>query len=126
MRSFLLEHSQELRGAIIVDIEALGAGELSLINSEGLIKKSSTPSRLKRYIRQAANKVGVAIPSVDMPWTNSSAAFASKCGYKTIRLAGMEDGKPALYMDKDDVVENIDESVLNRNTKYLMELIQCI
>ena len=31
IRSFLIEHAQELRGAIIVDIEGLGAGELSLL-----------------------------------------------------------------------------------------------
>lgn len=67
IRSFLIEHAQELRGAIIIDIEALGAGEFSLINSEGIIKKTKTASRLKRYVRQAANKMGLTIPSVNIP-----------------------------------------------------------
>ena len=64
IKSFLLEHSQELRGSIIVDIEGLGAGQLSLISSEGVIKKSKTPSRLKRYVRQASNKLGYFVKSI--------------------------------------------------------------
>lgn len=67
IKAFLLEHSQELHGAIIVDIEALGAGDLCLINSEGVIGKSQTSSRMKRYVRSAANKLGFAVQSVDVP-----------------------------------------------------------
>ena len=126
IKAFLMEHAQELRGAIIIDIEALGAGELSLINSEGVIRKSQTSSRMKRYVRSAANKLGVVIQSVDVPWGMSSAAYASKCGYKTLRLAGMDGKKPALYMSKNDVVENVDENKLKENVKYLLQLIQTI
>lgn len=67
IKAFLLEHAQELRGAIIVDIEGLGAGDLCLINSEGVIGKSQTSSRMKRYVRSAANKLGVVVQSVDVP-----------------------------------------------------------
>lgn len=126
IQAFLMEHAQELSGAIIVDIEALGAGNLSLINSEGMIRKSKTASRLKRYVRQASNKLGMTIPSIDVPWGSSSASYANKLGFRTIRLAGMNGGKPAFYMEKDDVVENIDEATLQQNVKYLLELIQCI
>lgn len=126
IRSFLMEHAQELRGAIIVDIEALGAGQLSLVNSEGFLRKTKTSSRMKRFVRQAANKLGVAIPSVDINWGSSSASFASKLGYKSLRLVGMDNDAPAYYMSKDDVVEVIDENTLNQNVRYLLELIQSI
>ncbi len=126
IKAFLMEHAQELRGAIIIDIEGLGAGELSLVNSEGLVRKSQTSSRMKRYVRSAANKLGVVVPSVDLPWGESSAAYASKLGYKTLRLVGMDGSKPAYYMSKDDVVENIDEGKLQSNVKYLLQLIQSI
>ena len=65
-KAFLMEHAQELRGAVIIDVEALGAGELSLVNSEGIIRKSKTASRMKRYVRSAANKLGMVVPSVDL------------------------------------------------------------
>ena len=126
IKAFLMEHAQELRGAIIIDIEGLGAGELSLVNSEGFLRKSQTSSRMKRYVRSAANKLGAVVPSVDLPWGESSAAFASKFGYKTLRLVGMDGNKPAYYMSKDDVLENIDENKLKANVKYLLQLIQSI
>lgn len=125
-KAFLMEHAQELRGAIIIDVEGLGAGELSLVNSEGLVIKSKTSSRLKRYVRQAANKLNVVVPSVDISWGESSAAYASRHGFKTIKLAGMDGDKPAYYMQKDDLVENIDEHKLAENVKYLLQLIQSI
>lgn len=126
MKAFLLEHAQELRGAIIIDIEALGSGDLSLINTEGIIRRTSTASRLKRYVRQAANKLNVVIPSVDLLWSESSASYAAKNGFKTLRFVGMEGDRPSYYMDSDDVVENIDEAKLKQNVKYLLELIQTI
>lgn len=126
IKAFLMEHAQELRGAIIIDIEGLGAGQLSLVNSEGYIRKSKTSSRMKRYIRTAANKLGMAVPSIDLPWGTSAAAFASKCGYKTLRLVGMDGEAPAYYMSKDDVVEVIDEDTLNQNVNYLLELLQSV
>ena len=126
IRSFLLEHSQELRGAILVDLEGLGAGELSLVNSEGFLRKTQTASRLKRYVRKAANNSNMAVPSVDIPWGKSSAAYANKQGYKTLRLVGMDGKKPAMLHQKEDVFENIDEDKLKNNLKYLLELIHCI
>lgn len=126
IKAFLMEHAQELRGAVIIDVEGLGAGELSLVNSEGLLRKSKTASRLKRYVRTAANKLGMVVPSVDLSWSESSAAFANRCGFKTLRLVGMDGVKPAYYMSKNDVVENIDENKMRANVKYLLQLIQSI
>lgn len=126
IKAFLMEHAQELHGSIIIDVEALGAGDFSLVNSEGILGKTETAPRLKRYVRKAANKLNFSIPSIDVPWGSSSAAYANKCGYKTLRLAGMSGSKPALYMEKEDVIENIDESKLKENVKYIFELIQSI
>lgn len=126
IKSFLLEHAQELKGAIIIDIEGFGAGELSLVNSEGYIKKSKTSSRIKRYVRQAANKLEMKIPSIDIPWSSSSAAYANKLGYNAIRLVGSDGRKPAYYLQADDVVENVDEETIKKNVDYIMQLIQTI
>lgn len=38
----------------------------------------------------------------------------------------MDGTKPALYMSKNDVIENIDENKLKQNVKYLLQLIQTI
>ncbi len=38
MNAFLAEHSQDLRGAIIIELEGMGAGELSFVEREGAYK----------------------------------------------------------------------------------------
>lgn len=123
---FLMEHAQELRGAIIIDIEGLARGELAMVDTEGFLRKSETSSRLKRYVRQAANQLGVSVPTIDLPWSQSSARYANRAGYKTLHFCGVENGVPAGKMMEDDTVEYLDENKLKSNVKFLLELIQCI
>lgn len=126
IRTFIMEHSQELNGAIIIDIEAIGQGELCFVESEGLFGSVKTSPRLKRFVRQAANKLGLSVPAVSMPWNRSSSLYASKFGIKTLRFCGVKDGEIANKMSIDDTIDNIDENILKQNIAYLLELIQCI
>ncbi|MDO5329330.1 MAG: hypothetical protein Q4E88_04445 [Coriobacteriia bacterium] len=126
IKAFLYEHAKELKGAVIIDIEGIGAGQLSLVDTEGYITKSKTSPRTKRYVRQAANKLNIKIPTISIPWSSSSAAYANKLGFKAIRLVGSDGKKPAYYLQDNDVIENINEETLNNNIDYIMQLIQCI
>ena len=126
IRNFLTQHSDELKGAILVDIEGLGAGELTLIEGEGLIKKTNTNSRFKRYVRKAANRIGMSVPSMNISFGQSSAAYANRLGYNTIRLAGIENSKVAYSFQQNDTIEIIDKDKLQQNIAYLMSLIQSV
>ena len=59
MKAFLEAHQSELRGAFIVDIDAIGAGDLTMIEREGFLKPSKASSRMKRYIRKASQATGM-------------------------------------------------------------------
>ena len=61
MHAFLAEHSQDLRGSIIIDIDALGAGELCMIEREGMYRKVKASSRMKRYTKKASQATGLSI-----------------------------------------------------------------
>ena len=124
MKAFLEAHQSELRGAFIVDIDAIGAGDLTMIEREGFLKPSKASSRMKRYIRKASQATGIKVASGALLSDESAASYAAKHGCQVTHLVGMEGGKPALYGQQDDIVENIDEKKLASNVDFLMELLK--
>lgn len=126
MRAFMDAHASELKGSIIIDLEAMGDGTLSLIDKEGTYLSKKASSRMKRLVKKAGQAVGLAVPSETMEWRDSSAAYAMKHGQQAMHLAGMSGKKPAFFAQADDVIENIDADQLALNSDFVMELLKHI
>ncbi len=126
MNAFLAEHQQDLRGSIIIDLDALGAGELCMLEQEGEYKPVKTSSRMKRYTKKASQATGLSVGTARLQWEESAASFAIRHGFQAMHLVGMDGRKPALYGQADDVLENIDEETLRANADFVMELLKNI
>ena len=122
--AFVNEHQSELRGAMVIEIESLGLGNLSVASEEGRFKKVNASSRIKRYMRGAQAATGITLGSISLAGSDSIASTIQKAGFQTMHLFGEEAGKPALKGSADDVLENIDEDVLDDNVNFLMELLK--
>ena len=123
-RAFVEEHRDELRGSMIIEIESLGAGSLSVASEEGRIRKAVVSSRVKRYTRNATAATGIAVSSTSLAGTDSIASTLQKAGYQAMHLFGAEDGRPALKGSADDVVENVDELALEEHVGFVYELLK--
>ncbi|WP_276915340.1 hypothetical protein [Parvibacter caecicola] len=126
MRAFLEEHAQDLRGAIIIDLEGLGAGQLTLMEKEGKFLHKKPSSRMDRIVRKAASAVGISVEKGTQCWKDSASAFAMKHGHQAMHLVGQLDGKPAFFAERDDVAENVDEETLYVNSDFVMEVLRKI
>ncbi len=126
MKAFIAEHAADLKGAIIIDLEGLGAGELTLIEQEGTYRSVKASSRMKRLTRKASSLLGMPISSGTMLWKDSAATCAMRHGCQAMHLAGMERGKTALFGEADDVIESIDEATLAANADFVMEVVRAI
>lgn len=126
MKAFMAAHEAELKGALIVELEALGAGELTLIDKEGTYVPKKASSRMKRLVRKAGQATGLKVPEATMEWRNSASAYALKHGQQALHLAGMDGRKPAFFAEEDDVIENIDNDMLALNSDFVMEVLQHI
>lgn len=126
MKAFMAAHEVELKGALIVELEALGAGELTLIDKEGTYVPKKASSRMKRLVRKAGQATGLKVPEVTMEWRNSASAYALKHGQQALHLAGMDGRKPAFFAEEDDVIENIDNDMLALNSDFVMEVLKHI
>ncbi len=126
IKSFITEHSEDLRGSIIIDLSGLGAGNLSVLETEGMFRPTKVSSRLKRYANKAAQALGIRLESGKMLWRDSAAYVAAKRDYQTIHIAGMMNGKPAYSAQADDVFDNLSEEKMLQNSDYVLELIRSI
>lgn len=126
MKAFMAAHEVELKGALIVELESLGAGELTLIDKEGTYVPKKASSRMKRLVRKAGQATGLKVPEATMEWRNSASAYALKHGQQALHLAGMDGRKPAFFAEEDDVIENIDNDMLALNSDFVMEVLKHI
>lgn len=124
MTAFLEEHREELKGAIIVNLEGVGAGQFSFIDEEGQYRPNKVSSRIKRVLRQASEKSGVAFATNKLLSRNTSAHIAAQHGLQAVTLAGMTGNQTAFYGSIDDVLENIKPNVLEENSKFVLELLK--
>ena len=126
INAFIAEHEHELRGSIIIELEALGAGDLCMIEGEGGYRVAKTSSRMKRYTRKASQASGVSIGSASMLWKSGVSSFAINHGLQAMHLVGMDGGKPAFFGDREDILDNVDEGLLRERVDFVMELLKSI
>lgn len=123
-RAFFEEHADELKGALIVNLEGLGAGALCQVSPEGHFGAKPASPRLKRLVRKAQRVSGVTFTDAVIRWKDSIASLALKKGLHAVTLAGIEKKKPAYMGQGDDVIENVDEETLYRRIEFVEALVR--
>lgn len=126
MAAFIEEHKEELKGSIIINLEALGEGKLTFLQREGIYRKKNVSSRMKRLLRNASEASGVPFATGEFSMRDTPAAYAMKQGFTAMTLAGMDGSNMAYYGQADDTIDNIDEEILSQNTAFVMELLKTI
>lgn len=126
MRAFLEEHAEDMKGAIVVNLEALGAGTLSCLEREGAFKAYRPSSRVKRFLRQASDRSGVAYRTDMLASRETPASLAMAQGIQALTVAGMGDGNTALYSADNDVIENIDVEALQDASNFVMAILKSV
>ena len=126
INAFLEEHADEMKGAIVINLEALGAGGLSCIEQEGAFKPYKISSRLKRVLRQASERSGVSYHTDRIVSRETPASIAMAQGIQAVTIAGMAEGNTALYSADNDIIENIDPKSLDEASDFVMAILKSI
>lgn len=126
IKAFLTDHASEMRGAVVVNLESLGAGELCALDKEGLVKQKKASSRMKRYLQRALQASGVSVGSASINWRESAASFALKHRVQAVSIVGMDGAKPAHFAEADDVIENVNADLINERADFVVELLKNI
>ena len=108
MRSFLAEHRSEIRGSFVINLDCVGAGDLTLLTHEGRTVKRRADRRLGRILTNVAKDVHVELGQRDFSWTSTDAWVAMRSSLRALTIMGVdENGLPALSHTPMDDPENV-------------------
>ena len=126
MKAFMNRHADEMRGSVVINLESLGAGELCYLEEEGHIKSTKLSTRMKRYLRQAAQMSGVEAQPAAATWRDTAASLAAKQRLQAVTLVGMDGPKPAGLGEATDTIDGIDPEVLRANEHFIIDMMKSI
>ena len=125
MKNFLELHGSELRGALIINLECVGAGELRYIDFEGKAKAHRCDRRLQSLVRSASRELtGLDMRSQRMTWRDTDATPAMEQGLRAMSIMGFEGMAPVKWHWKGDGVGTVDPDNLEYATKLMLKIIE--
>ena len=125
MRAFLKQHRQEIRGSFIVNLDCVGAGELSVLTHEGVEGTRRADRRLGRILTNVAHDLHTELAQKSFDWTTTDAFPAMKASMRSVTIMGVNElGLPALSHTAEDVPENVSGDQAALVTELVTEAIR--
>lgn len=125
MRAFLRQHRSEVRGCFVVNLDCVGAGELSVLTREGLDVTRRCDRRLARLLSGAASDLHVPLAQKSYDWNSTDAHVAMRSSMRSVTLMGVdESGLPALSRTAADVPENVSGDQAAQVAEVVTEMIR--
>ena len=125
MKNFIDLHGPELRGALIINLECVGAGEIKYVDVEGAGKACPSDRRLQSLVRAASKEVaGHEMPHQKLDWRDTDATPALLEGMRAMSIMGFDGVAPACWHWKTDTIDIVDPDNLEYVTKVLLKVIE--
>ena len=125
MRAFLDEHRRDIRGAFLVNLDCVGAGELTLLTEEGEGKARHCDRRISRLLKNIANDLHASLKEMTHRWGDTDATPAMRKSVRAITIMGCdESGLPAYSRQAEDDLDKLDPQQIALVNDLVSELIR--
>ncbi|MDR3052416.1 MAG: hypothetical protein LBU48_00955 [Coriobacteriales bacterium] len=127
IKAFIKTHASELKGALLINLEGVGRGDLSYTTAEGSgLKPIQTDRRLQNLVSASGDAVGWSVDPVVLDAYASDASYALAEGTRAISLVGMRYGEklPQGWRWSDDTTVVLEENNLQAATSIVIETIK--
>lgn len=124
MQDFLHRHSDDVRRAWIINIDNVGAGEVSYTTAEGMLLRHRTSKELREVAEKAAAVPGVAVQGRPFRTMSTDAEPALLRGHEAITVISLQDGVPVNWHWHTDVIENIDPDSVDTAYRFIEAMVR--
>lgn len=122
---FVAEHRKDLRGAFIINLESVGAGELTVLTNEGFGRTRRADRRLVKLINSIASDMHMSLAQLKRTWADTEATPCMRRSLRAVTLMGMGDNElPAYASTPDDAPEVVDEEKVVDAVAIINEVIK--
>ena len=124
MKAFLDEHRDKLRGVFIINLKCVGAGQLSMITTEGEYRTLKADRRITGLFSRVASDFHRPLASVEMPYVDTDAHAAMERSLRAMTLAGVEGSSFACAYTEQDHPINLNADNVNYAADLVTEVIR--
>jgi len=125
MEAFLEVYGEELRDALIINIENVGAGQLSWVTSEGMGRRYRANQRLVGLARRVSRESEILVKPRSWSGLSTDATPALARGFKAMTLMGFSaQGVPPNWHWASDTSDNIEIDVVDRTAELVTDMIR--
>jgi hypothetical protein len=125
VRAFLNEHRRDIRGAFFVNLDSVGAGQLSVLTQEGTGQRRRADRRMVRLLDSIAGAQDTQLEHVSMPWQTTEGTPAMQRFMRVATLMGLgPEGTPAYSHAADDTIDAVNDAQVASVSSMLADLIR--
>ena len=124
VKAFLQEYKNELRGAFVIHLRAVGSGKLTLITKEGAYARRNADRRLVNLMRRVGKDLARPLDTAELSWTDTEASTFLRAGFRGLSLMGLTKGVPALSSWTGDTADKLDEEQIASAVDIITETIR--
>ena len=108
INAFLDEHRDSLRGVFLINLECVGAGQVSMVATEGDRRVLKGDKRIMNLVAQVSEDFHSGCGVVDMPGVSTDAYAAMNRSLRALTVGGIEGSGFALSHSPEDQPYNVD------------------
>jgi hypothetical protein len=125
MHAFLRDHKRDIRGCFLINLDAVGAGSLSILSREGLDDTRACDRRISRLCKRVAENLHIELDEAPYDYAQTDATEAMRGSVRSLTLMGLDaNGLPAFRGTNEDVPENIDDKQVKQVAQLVSEVIR--
>lgn len=125
MKAFLAQHRKQIRGAFVINIDAVGAGELTMFTREGIINSRRADRRMVRSLARTAADLHIGLAQAEHEWGSTDATPSMRAHVRSITITGVDpSGMKALSGTPADVIERVNPAQAAQVAALVTEMIR--
>jgi len=125
MKAFLEAYGSELRDALIINVEAVGAGSLHWYAQEGAGSPHKASARLVSLARRAARSTDIRAKAAKTKNATTDATVALQDGYRAITMTRLDkNGIPVNWRSMGDDLAGVDIELVDEAVKFVTAMVR--
>ncbi len=125
MQAFIKEYAEELKGALIINIDGVASGKLHWITAEGMARTYRSTPRLMSTAKRVAREMELPVSAKRYKGLSTDATPALARGFKAMSVMAFDiNGRIPNWHWKTDTADTVDPVMLDRAIEFVTGLVR--
>lgn len=125
MQALMHDYAEDLKDALIINIDGVGNGQLSWVSAEGMARRYRANQRLVGLARRASRGTETVIKPRIYRGLSTDATPALARGYKAISIMALDaKGYPGHWHWKTDTADNLDPKLIEQAAEFISAMVR--